>query len=90
MRNIFLETFLTTISNIPLQGSTDAAEGIIADGEKYGIVTGEFNTASRSKTSVITFKNVAVTDTGDYTCKWDTTSFDPQSTMTVAIRCTSG
>ena len=73
-----------------MQGSTDAAEALIADGDKYGIATGQFNIASRSKTSTITFKNVAVTDTGDYTCKWDTASFDPQATMTVAIRCTSG
>ena len=70
-----------------MQGSTDEAENLISDGDKYGIVSTDFNTASRTKTSVITFKNVVVTDTGDYTCKWDTTTFDPKATMTVAIRC---
>ena len=73
--------------NFSLQGSTDAAENRVSDGVKYGIENTEFNTASRTKTSVITFKNVVVTDSGDYTCKWDTASFDPKATMTVAIRC---
>ncbi|KAL5249910.1 hypothetical protein ACHWQZ_G015848 [Mnemiopsis leidyi] len=68
------------------KGSTDEAENLISDGDKYEIVNTDFNTASRTKTSVITFKNVAVTDTGDYTCKWDTGTFDPKATMTVAIR----
>ncbi|KAL5250884.1 hypothetical protein ACHWQZ_G016582 [Mnemiopsis leidyi] len=68
------------------KGSTDDASTIITAGDKYGIELTEFNIASRSKSSVITFKNVAVTDSGDYTCKWHTTSFDPKSTMTVAIR----
>ena len=72
-----------------LQGSTDAAENLISDGAKYGIEIKDFNKASQSKASVITFKNVAVTDTGDYTCKWDTTTFDPKATMTVAVRCKS-
>ena len=70
-----------------LQGSTDSVENLIHSGENYGIEVKDFNTGSRSKISVITFKNVAVTDTGDYTCKWDTTSFDPKATMTVAVRC---
>ena len=87
IRNVFL--LYKVIQCYSLQGSTDSAENLINSGEKYDIEIEDFNTATRSKTSVITFKNVAVTDTGDYTCKWDTTTFDPKATMTVAVRCKS-
>jgi len=67
-------------------GSTDNGDNLIASGAKYVITNGEFNVAERSKTSVITIQNTEVTDTGDYTCKWDTSTFDPIATMTIAIR----
>ncbi|XP_063691310.1 roundabout homolog 1-like [Bolinopsis microptera] len=55
------------------RSSTDDAETLISNSDaKYTIATGNFNKASRTKTSVITVENVEVTDSGDYTCKWTT------------------